>query len=174
VGTEFSFDVSLYRSDRKRFTSGDFDVAMIVRDASKVELAREKLSGKAATELVFSYTLSKSNLPPPRIIFDFEVSTNGVVHTVHETSYALAAIAVATDIKISRYFVCILLFCFLTFVLFSKDVHIGQTETVSFQPAAFPEKLKVQPFDYSDSRQFFLDLRSHVGGAVTRSIKVKE
>jgi hypothetical protein len=154
VGTEFSFDVSLYRSDRKRFTSGDFDVAMIVRDASKAELHREKLSGKAATELLFSYTLAKSNLPPPRILFDFEVSSNGVVHTFHETSYVLSSIAVATDIKIGV-----------------KHAHIGQTEVISFVPAAFPDKLKVQPFDFNESRQFFLDLRSSVNGPVSRSIK---
>ncbi len=154
IGTEFSFDVSLYRSDRKRFTSGDFDVSMVVRDASKVVLHRETISGKAATELIFSYTLSKSNLPPPRVLFDFEVSTNGVLHTFHELAYQLNTIAVATNIKIGTH-----------------NVQIGQVETVSFQPAAFPDKLKVQPFDFDESRQFFLDLRSIVGGPVTRSIR---
>jgi hypothetical protein len=93
-------------------------------------------------------------LPPPRILFDFEVSSNGVVHTFHETSYALSTIAVATDIKIGN-----------------KNVHIGQIESISFTPAAFPDKLKVQPFDYNESRQFLLDLRSSVNGPVSRSIK---
>merc|ERR1711916_146836 len=83
VGAEFSFDVSLSRSDRARFTSGDFDVAMVVRDASRVELDRKVISGKSATDLVFSWKLAKSNLPPPRLLFGFEVSTDGVVHTQH-------------------------------------------------------------------------------------------
>lgn len=49
TGTEFSFDVSLYRSDRKRFTSGDFDVSLVVLDSSRTQLHRESVSGKTAT-----------------------------------------------------------------------------------------------------------------------------
>lgn len=49
TGTEFSFEVSLYRSDRKRFTSGDFDVSLVVLDSSRAPLHRETISGKTAT-----------------------------------------------------------------------------------------------------------------------------
>jgi len=75
VGTDFSFDVSLYRFDRQRFTSGDFKVSMSVLDSSDVVVHREELAGKSANDLKFSYALSSSNLPPGRLTFRFEVKS---------------------------------------------------------------------------------------------------
>lgn len=153
IGTEFKFDVSLYRSDRKRFTSGDFQITLVVRDSSRVVLHKESISGKSANEIIFSYTLSKSNLPPPRILFVFEVASQGITHTVHEVSYLLGSQAVAANIK-----------------LFKQDIKIGQTEVITIQPSVLLQSGSVQPIDFDESRKFFLDLRSKVGGAVVRSI----
>lgn len=161
VGTEFNFDVTLYRSDRKRFTSGDFDVTLRVLDSSRVVLHTATLSGKSATELNFSYALSRNNLPPGRLTFRFEVRAAGnpsePAHTVHETTYQLNTHAVVADVTVEG------------------APHLGQTLTVSASPSAFPDKRAVHAFDAStpemrEGRKFFMDLRTR-GGVVTDSVQ---
>lgn len=172
LGTVFKYDVSLHRADRKRFTSGDFKVTMLVSDSSQVTLARQTLDASTASELTFSWTLEDQNLPPGQLVFRFEVSSgDGPAHTVHDVFYKLNVPAVASQIA---------------FEGFSRDqapvFKLGEQVVVSFVPASFPDLRAVHPFRVTDvdgnqvldKRQFYLDLRSgSPSSPPTQSIKGK-
>ena len=168
IGTSFRFGVALRTASKEFFVQGDFDMSFSVLDSTGVTVYNKVIDCSDRTDAIeFEYLLEDQNLPNGELTFSFDVrDRSGVVHTSKQVSYQLSVQMIASNIR---------------FIGVDGDeptFKLGDTVSVSIDPAAFPDLRTARPFaatDFSgkniaDQRVFMLDA-STPSGVVLDSVK---
>jgi hypothetical protein len=160
VGTDFTFQVTLFSSTENQKTSGDFEVVFNVVDASGVVIYSKVEDGAARSSdspIEFTYTLDSPALPTGFLTFEFNVrGADKVVHTTDAVLYVYSSTMIASDIE---------------FEGGDNEFSLGSSATIWMTPAVLPDLKTVHALpstdyfgnDITSQRQFLLDATTTAG-----------
>eukprot|EP01090_Pellita_catalonica_P013052 TRINITY_DN300_c0_g1_i1.p1 TRINITY_DN300_c0_g1~~TRINITY_DN300_c0_g1_i1.p1 ORF type:complete len:1000 (-),score=213.77 TRINITY_DN300_c0_g1_i1:47-3046(-) len=166
IGTSFKFGLNLRNTKNRKIVKGNFEVQFTVLDSSSVVIAQDKLDcSNNEDPIKFEYTLDSSAIPAGALTFEFAVADHKGVHSKDSVEYNLAIPMIATKIAFSG------------FSGPTPNYQIGETATVSIEPASFPDLRHSFPYSSKDvtgaqiaaKRAFFMDVKSP-SGQLLRSV----
>lgn len=148
-GTTFRMTINLFTIVEPSITHGQFSLELSIQESSGAVIHTDAIDGEDAEgALYFEFTLTRSDILPGQLLFDFTVEgTTGGAHSRRTLAYQIDNTLVAAELTLD-----------------STRASLGSRVTGHFEPVIIdPNGALHLPVEHGHRRSFFLDLKTRSG-----------